>query len=191
MMPERSPTPAPASEPADHPERHPHAAIEALVSQARAVTEILDQVILLTRRRGDARHAPAVDELLLDLVAPTRLDGHRGLARLLRRIARRRRVSPPARSTACSTCCGVSLPTTKPTILHAYSTRGGRLSATRCTRNTRRTGRPCPTIWARRSGRCSTPSGPRAGLCCRSKEWRRTTSSARSRKRPRSAACAA
>jgi len=52
------------------PERHPHAAIEALVSQARAVAEVLDQVILLTCRRGDARDAPAVDELLLDLVAP-------------------------------------------------------------------------------------------------------------------------
>src|SRR5258706_10730098 len=91
MTPERSPTPAPASEPADHPERHPHAAIEALVSQARAVAEVLDQVILLTCRRGDARHAPAVDDLLLDLVAAARLDAHRGFARLLRRNARRRR----------------------------------------------------------------------------------------------------
>src|SRR5712691_2305249 len=91
MMRERSPTPAPASEPADHPERHPHAAIEALVSQARAVAEVLDQVILLTRRRGDARHAPAVDEPLLDLVAPAGLDAHRRLARLLRRNTWRRR----------------------------------------------------------------------------------------------------
>src|SRR6267143_2106541 len=101
------------------------------------------------------------------------------------------RASPPARSTACSTCYDASLPTTRRTILHASSTRGARLSATRCTRNTRLTDRPCPTISARRSSRSSTPSGPRAGLCCRSKEWRRTTSSARSRARPKNAACAA
>src|SRR5258706_3262705 len=89
MMPERSPTPAPASEPADHPERHPHAAIEALVSQAWAVAQVLDQIILLTRRRGDARHAPPIDEPLLDLVAPAGLDAHRRLAPLLRRHVRR------------------------------------------------------------------------------------------------------
>src|SRR5258706_14276860 len=91
MMPERSPTPAPASEPADPPERPPHAAIEALVSQALTVAEVLDQVILLTRRRGDARHAPPIDEPFLDLVAPAGLDAHRRLARLLRRNTRRRR----------------------------------------------------------------------------------------------------
>src|ERR1700674_991093 len=85
MMPERSPTSAPGSEPADHPKRHPHAAIEALVSQARAVAQVLDQVVLLTCRRGDAHHAPAVDELLLDLIASAGLDAHRLLARLLRR----------------------------------------------------------------------------------------------------------
>src|SRR5258708_18082791 len=91
MMPERSPTPAPASEPADHPERHPHAAIEALVSQARAVTQVLDQVILLARRRGDAHHAPTVDEPLLHLVAPACLDAHRRLSPLLRSNTWRRR----------------------------------------------------------------------------------------------------
>src|SRR5207247_2800093 len=84
MMPERSPPSAPASEPADHPKRHPYAAIEALVSQTRAIAQVLDQVVLLTRRSGDAHHAPAVDELLLDLVAPARLDAHGRLARLLR-----------------------------------------------------------------------------------------------------------
>src|SRR6266852_1296618 len=94
MMPERSPTPAPASEPADHPKRDPHAVIEALVPQTRAVAQVLDQVVLLAQRRGDAHHAPAVDELLLDLVAPAGLDAHRRLARLLRRNAgwRRRRL---------------------------------------------------------------------------------------------------
>src|SRR5258705_12911543 len=90
MMPERSPAPALASEPADHPERHPHAAIEALVSQARPVAQVLDQGILLTRRRGDARDAPPIDEPLLDLVASAGLDAHRRVARLLRRNARRR-----------------------------------------------------------------------------------------------------
>src|SRR6266480_651716 len=87
MMPERSPP----SEPADHPKRYPHAAIEALVSQTRAVAQVLDQVVLLAQRRGHAHHAPAVDELLLDLVAPAGLDAHRGLARLLRRNAGWRR----------------------------------------------------------------------------------------------------
>src|SRR5712692_4784528 len=91
MMPERSPTLAPASEPADHPKRHPHAAIEALVSQARAVAQVLDQVVLLTQGRGNAHHAPAVDELLLDLVASAGLDAHRRFARLLRRNAGWRR----------------------------------------------------------------------------------------------------
>src|SRR4029077_3440672 len=91
MMPERSPTPAPASEPADHPKRHPHAAIEALVSQARAVAQVLDQIVFLTRRSGDAHHAPAVDELLLDLIAPAWLDANGRLARLLRRNAGWRR----------------------------------------------------------------------------------------------------
>src|SRR6266480_1406884 len=57
MMPERSPPSAPASEPADHPKRHPHAAIEALVSQTRAIAQVLDQVVLLTRRSGCARPA--------------------------------------------------------------------------------------------------------------------------------------
>src|SRR6266496_2498297 len=57
------------SEPADHPKRDPHAAIEALVPQARAVAQVLDQVVLLARRRGDAHHAPAVDDLLVDLLA--------------------------------------------------------------------------------------------------------------------------
>src|SRR5437867_13419518 len=90
MMPERSPPSAPASEPADHPKRHPHAAIEALVSQTRAIAQGLEQVVLLTRRSGDAHHAPAVDELLLDLVAPARLDAHGRLARLLRGKAGRR-----------------------------------------------------------------------------------------------------
>src|SRR5438552_5195817 len=91
MMPERSPPSAPASEPADHPKGHPHAAIEALVSQTRAVAQVLDQVVLLAQRRGHAHHAPAVDELLLDLVAPAGLDAHRRLAGLFRSDAGWRR----------------------------------------------------------------------------------------------------
>src|SRR6267142_2057873 len=91
MMPRRSPPSAPASEPADHPKGHPHAAIEAFVSQTRAVAQVLDQVVLLAQRRSHAHHAPAVDELLLDLVAPAGLDAHRRVARLLRSNARRRR----------------------------------------------------------------------------------------------------
>src|SRR5947208_1502276 len=100
MMPERSPPSAPASEPADHPKRHPHAAIEALVSQTRAIAQVLDQVVLLTRRSGDAHHAPAVDELLLDLVAPAGLDAHGRLARLTRGNAARprRKTSESCRS---------------------------------------------------------------------------------------------
>src|SRR5438874_3485799 len=101
MMPERSPPSAPASEPADHPKRYPHAAIEAFVSQTRAVAQVLDQVVLLAQRRGHAHHAPAVDELLLDLVASAGLDAHRGLARLLRRNAGRseeRRVGKECRA---------------------------------------------------------------------------------------------
>src|SRR5467141_3116946 len=90
MMPERSPTPAPASEPADHPKRDPHAVIEALVPQPRAIAQVLDQVVLLAQRRGDAHHAPAVDELLLDLVATAGMDPHGRLARLLRSNAGRR-----------------------------------------------------------------------------------------------------
>src|SRR5438876_10882353 len=73
------------SEPADHPKRDPHAVIEALVPQTRAVAQVLDQVVLLAQRRGDAHHAPAVDELLLDLVPPAGVDAHRRLSRLLRR----------------------------------------------------------------------------------------------------------
>src|SRR6266542_5157613 len=72
------------SEPADHPKRDPHAAIEALVPQARAVAQVLDQVILLARRRGDAHHAPAVDDLLVYLLACPRLDAYRRLSRLVR-----------------------------------------------------------------------------------------------------------
>src|SRR5438046_9454465 len=97
MMPWRSPPSAPASEPADHPKRHPHAAIEALVSQTRAIAQVLDQVVPLTRRSGDAHHAPAVDGLLLDLVAPAGLDAHGRLARLLRGSARGRRRQRRAR----------------------------------------------------------------------------------------------
>src|SRR5882762_9277317 len=41
--------------------------------------------------KGHAHPAPAVDELLLDLVAPAGLDAHRRVARLLRSNARRRR----------------------------------------------------------------------------------------------------
>src|SRR5258707_14506315 len=91
MMPERSPPSAPASEPADTPKGYPHAAIEPFVSQTRAVAQVLDQVVLLAQRRGHANHAPAVDELLLDLVAPAGLDAHRRLARLLRSNAGWRR----------------------------------------------------------------------------------------------------
>src|SRR5437016_12803699 len=91
MMPERSPPSAPASEPADNPKGYPHAAIETLVSQARAVAQVVDQVVLLAQRRGDAHHAPAVDELLLDLVAPAGVDAHGRLPRLLRRNAGWRR----------------------------------------------------------------------------------------------------
>src|SRR5882672_6178248 len=91
MMPERSPPSAPASEPADHPKGHPHAAIEALVSQTRAVAQVLDQVVLLAQGRGHAHYAPAVDELLLDLVAAAGVDAHGRLAWLLGRNAGRRR----------------------------------------------------------------------------------------------------
>src|SRR2546429_4258909 len=66
MMPERSPPSAPASEPADHPKGHPHAATEVVVSQARAIAQVLDQVVLLAQGRGYPHHAPAVDEPLLD-----------------------------------------------------------------------------------------------------------------------------
>src|SRR2546426_6841372 len=89
MMPERSPTPAPASEPADHPKWDPHAVIEALVPQPRAIAQVLDQVVLLAQRRGDAHHAPAVDKLLLDLVAAAGVDPHRRLARLVDRKSTR------------------------------------------------------------------------------------------------------
>src|SRR5882672_11196166 len=91
MMPEQSPTPAPASEPADHPKRDPHAVIEALVSQPRAIAQVLDQVVLLAQGRGHAHYAPAVDELLLDLVAAAGVDAHGRLAWLLGRNGRRRR----------------------------------------------------------------------------------------------------
>src|SRR5258708_6232492 len=63
----------------------------ARVSQARAVAQVIDQVLSLSRRSGDAHHTPAVDELLLDLVAPARLDANGRLARLLRRNAGWRR----------------------------------------------------------------------------------------------------
>src|SRR5882672_9271666 len=79
MAAQRWPGSAPESKPADHPERHAHAT-DTFGPHSRTVALLLDQVVLLTRGRGDVHHALAVYDLFLDLLGRAGLDLHRAFA---------------------------------------------------------------------------------------------------------------